>query len=227
MLRSKGIKIGLDEETLKTFYLMYWCKTLKEKSKTSIVCLLNRRYDQLGAQWEKSLKKKGFLWKIRRIGSYDNLANTAKCNKTTNSKPFILHMFLRKIVPSQPELQHTVTFCLQLHVNSLEKVLSRFDVTMPSCTEKKSFPSLLKNFFCTEPWNKTPSNTFVMIWLSSQVLSSRPQSPASQMLWLKWSKCLEPGPNILWKPSQKSGGCYGTKIIIVLLEWDATCYLCV
>lgn len=123
MLRSQGIKIGLDEETLKTFYLMYWCKTLKEKSKTSIVCLLNRRYDQLGAQWEKSLKKKGFLWKIRRTGSYDNLANTAKCNKTTNSKPFILHMFLRKIVPSQPELQHTVTFCLQLHVNSLEKVL--------------------------------------------------------------------------------------------------------
>lgn len=227
MLRSQGIKIGLDEETLKTFYLKYWCKTLKEKSKTSIVCLLNRRYDQLGAQWEKSLKKKGFLWKIRRIGSYDNLANTAKCNKTTNSKPFILHMFLWEIVPSKPELQHTVTFCLQLHVNSLEKVLSRFDVTMPSCTEKKSFPSLLKNFFCTEPWNKTPSNTFVMIWLSSQVLSSRPQSPASQMLWLKWSKCLGTGPNILWKPSQKSGGCYGTKIIIVLLEWDATCYLCV
>lgn len=58
MLRSQGIKIGLDEETLKTFYLLYWCKSLTEKSKTSIVCLLNRRYDQLGAQWEKSLKKK-------------------------------------------------------------------------------------------------------------------------------------------------------------------------
>lgn len=172
MLRSQGIKIGLDEETLKTFYLKYWCKTLKEKSKTSIVCLLNRRYDQLGAQWEKSLKKKGFLWKIRRIGSYDNLANTAKCNKTTNSKPFILHMFLRKIVPSQPELQHTVTFCLQLHVNSLEKVLSRFDVTMPSCTEKKSFPSLLKNFFAQSPEIK--HHPTLLWWFGSPAKSYRP-----------------------------------------------------
>lgn len=146
MLRSQGIKIGLDEETLKTFYLKYWCKTLKEKSKTSIVCLLNRRYDQLGAQWEKSLKKKGFLWKIRRIGSYDNLANTAKCNKTTNSKPFILHMFLRKIVPSQPELQHTVTFCLQQHVNSLEKVLSRSMWRCPRAQKKKVFRVCWRTF---------------------------------------------------------------------------------
>lgn len=82
MLRSQGIKIGLDEETLKTFYLMYWCKSLTEKSKTSIVCLLNRRYDQLGAQWEKSLKKKGLKnqenWQLWQPSKYSQVQQNNK-----------------------------------------------------------------------------------------------------------------------------------------------------
>ena len=143
--------------------MKYWSWRIKR--------LLNRRYDQSGAQWEKGFKKRKFPRKIRSFGRYDNLPNTTRFNKTTNSKPILF--FLWEIVTSQPELQHTIIFCAQLHVNSLKKVLSRVDVTMPSCSEKKKFSKFAEELFCTEPWNNTPSNTSEMIWHSSQVSSSQ------------------------------------------------------
>lgn len=196
--------------------MKYWSWRIKR--------LLNRRYDQSGAQWEKGFKKRKFPRKIRSFGRYDNLPNTTRFNKTTNSKPFLF--FLWEIVTSQPELQHTIIFCAQLHVNSLKKVLSRVVVTMPSCSEKKkSFLSLLKNFSAQS--HEITHHPTLLRWFGTPARSHHPsQSPASQMLlWLKWSKCPVTGSNILWKPSQKTGGCYGSNYYP--LEWDDTCYLCV
>ena len=90
----------------------------------------------------------------------------------------------------------------------------------PRAQKKKSFLSLLKNFSAQS--HEITHHPTLLRWFGTPARSHHPsQSPTSQMLlWLKWSKCPVTGSNILWKPSQKTGGCYGSNYCP--LEWDAT-----